>query len=50
MTTQKRSIAQRVETALMCGLNLPDSVQHRVKVLIKHKLALDYDPTMVDPK
>ena len=30
--------------------NLPVGTQERVKALIKHKLALDYDPTMVDPK
>jgi transcriptional regulator with XRE-family HTH domain len=30
--------------------NLPAGTQERVKALIKHKLALDYDPTMVDPK
>lgn len=28
--------------------NLPRSTQERVKALIRHKLSLDYDPTMVD--
>jgi transcriptional regulator with XRE-family HTH domain len=30
--------------------SLPQATQVRVKALIEHKLALDYDPTMVDPK
>lgn len=30
--------------------DLPTSTQQRVKALIEHKLSLDYDPTMVDPK
>jgi len=29
---------------------LPQSTQERVKSLIRHKLSLDYDPTMVDPE
>lgn len=29
---------------------LPQSTQERVKALIRHKLSLDYDPTMVDPE
>lgn len=29
---------------------LPASTQERVKALIRHKLSLDYDPTMVDPE
>jgi len=30
--------------------DLPASTQERVKALIRHKLSLDYDPTMVDPE
>ena len=30
--------------------DLPTSTQERVKALIRHKLSLDYDPTMVDPE
>lgn len=30
--------------------DLPASTQQRVKALIRHKLSLDYDPTMVDPE
>ena len=30
--------------------DLPQSSQQRVKGLIRHKLSLDYDPTMVDPE
>lgn len=30
--------------------DLPTSTQQRVKALIEHKLSLNYDPTMVDPK
>lgn len=30
--------------------DLPRSTQERVKALIRHKLSLDYDPTMVDPE
>lgn len=30
--------------------DLPVSTQKRVKALIRHKLSLDYDPTMVDPE
>lgn len=29
---------------------LPVATQERVKALIRHKLSLDYDPTMVDPE
>ena len=29
---------------------LPQSTQQRIKALIRHKLSLDYDPTMVDPE
>jgi transcriptional regulator with XRE-family HTH domain len=30
--------------------DLPKGMQERVKALIRHKLSLDYDPTMVDPE
>ena len=30
--------------------DLPTSTQQRVKALIRHKLSLDYDPTMVNPE
>lgn len=30
--------------------DLPQSTQERIKALIRHKLSLDYDPTMVDPE
>lgn len=30
--------------------DLPQATQERVKALIRHKLSLDYDPTMVDPE
>lgn len=30
--------------------DLPVSTQERVKALIRHKLSLDYDPTMVEPE
>jgi transcriptional regulator with XRE-family HTH domain len=30
--------------------DLPTSTQQRVKALIRYKLSLDYDPTMVDPE
>lgn len=30
--------------------DLPVSTQERIKALIRYKLSLDYDPTMVDPK
>lgn len=30
--------------------DLPASTQERIKALIRHKLSLDYDPTMVDPE
>jgi transcriptional regulator with XRE-family HTH domain len=30
--------------------DLPAATQRRIKALIEHKLSLDYDPTMVDPK
>jgi transcriptional regulator with XRE-family HTH domain len=30
--------------------DLPQSTQERIKSLIRHKLSLDYDPTMVDPE
>ena len=29
---------------------LPQSTQERIKALIRYKLSLDYDPTMVDPE
>jgi transcriptional regulator with XRE-family HTH domain len=29
--------------------DLPQTSQERIKALIRHKLSLDYDPTMVDP-
>lgn len=30
--------------------DLPASIRERIKSLIRHKLSLDYDPTMVDPE
>ncbi len=30
--------------------DLPASTRERIKVFIRHKLPLDYDPTMVDPE
>lgn len=30
--------------------DLPQATQERVKALIRHKLSLEYDPTMVDPE
>ena len=30
--------------------DLPQSTQERIKALIRYKLSLDYDPTMVDPE
>lgn len=30
--------------------DLPQATQKRIKALIRHKLSLDYDPTMVDPE
>lgn len=30
--------------------DLPQDTRERIKALIKHKLSLDYDPTMVDPE
>lgn len=30
--------------------DLPKEMQERVKALIRHKLSLEYDPTMVDPE
>jgi hypothetical protein len=30
--------------------DLPVKAQERIKALIRHKLSLDYDPTMVDPE
>ena len=30
--------------------DLPANTQERIKALIRYKLSLDYDPTMVDPE
>jgi hypothetical protein len=30
--------------------DLPQSTRERIKALIRYKLSLDYDPTMVDPE
>jgi hypothetical protein len=30
--------------------DLPQATQERIKALIRHKLSLEYDPTMVDPE
>ena len=30
--------------------DLPQATQERIKALIRHKLSLDYDPTMVEPE
>jgi hypothetical protein len=44
---------QRIQADTQIGPNkwsdLPVETRERINALIRHKLSLDYDPTMVDP-
>lgn len=48
--TQAHSIDPETEVLQYKWKDLPQTTQHRIRALIRHKLSLDYDPTMVDPE